>query len=52
MPPEKPLVRNARFYWWKFVHNAIAHPLLSLPWEPTFAVRLHDWTSKRCWGAG
>lgn len=38
--------------FWKFVHNALIHPLLSLPWEPKWAQRAHDWTAKRCYGAG
>jgi hypothetical protein len=40
------------WYFWKFVHNALIHPLLSLPWEPAWAQRAHDWTGKRCWGGG
>lgn len=40
------------FLWWKFVHNALIHPLLSLPWEPRWVQRAHDWTAKRCPGAG
>lgn len=49
-PP--PPIRDARFYFWKFVHNALIHPLLSLPWEPKFLQRWHDATAKRCKGAG
>jgi hypothetical protein len=45
-------VRSARWYFWEFVHNAMVHPLLSLPWEPRWAQRAHDWTAKRCWGGG
>lgn len=44
--------RDARFYFWKFVHNALVHPLLSLPWESKRVLRWHDETAKRCWGAG
>ncbi len=40
------------FYFWKFVHNAIIHPLLSLPYEPRCLQRAHDWTGERCKGAG
>lgn len=48
--PELP--HDARFFWWKFVHNALIHPCLSLPWEPKWAQRAHDWTAARCYGAG
>lgn len=41
------------FYFWKFVHNAIVHPAMSLPIdEPAWLNRLHDWTGERCKGAG
>lgn len=41
------------FYFWKFVHNAILHPLMAFPWpEPQWLNRAHDWTAKRCPGAG
>ena len=41
------------FYFWKFIHNAIIHPLMSGPWrEPKWLNFLHDWTAKRCQGAG
>lgn len=40
------------FYFWKFVHNAIIHPLLSTPLEPKWLTAFHDWTAKRCKGAG
>jgi hypothetical protein len=44
--------QNASWYFWKFVHNALIHPCLSLPWEPRWAQRAHDWTAKRCLGGG
>jgi len=40
------------WYFWKFVHNALIHPLLAFPWEPRWAQRADDWTSKRCPGGG
>lgn len=46
------------FYFWKFVHNAVIHPLLALPVEESrwrlgrLVLRAHDWTAKKCWGAG
>jgi hypothetical protein len=45
--------KNAEFYFWKFVHNAVIHPLMSGPWEePEWLNEIHDWTAKKCWGAG
>lgn len=39
------------FYFWKFIHNAIAHPLMSAPWsEPKWVLEFHDWTAKKCYG--
>lgn len=43
---------TASWYWWKFVHNALIHPFLALPWEPRWAQRAHDWTAERCRGGG
>lgn len=44
--------RNVAWYFWKFIHNLLIHPLLALPWEPKWAQRAHDWTAKRCHGGG
>lgn len=45
--------RNLNFYFWKFVHNAIIHPLLAFPWDgPEWLNQAHDWTATKCWGAG
>jgi hypothetical protein len=44
--------RDLSFYFWKFVHNGIIHPLLAFPYEPRWLQRAHDWTAKKCWGAG
>lgn len=44
---------EAAFYLWKFVHNALVHPLMCGPWrEPRWLNHLHDWTAQRCKGAG
>jgi hypothetical protein len=43
---------GVRYYFWKFVHNALIHPLLAFPWEPKWAQQAHDWTAKRCPGGG
>jgi hypothetical protein len=44
---------NWQFYFWKFVHNAVIHPLLAFPWSgPRWLERVHDWTGARCKGAG
>jgi len=56
--PERPnrefksLDRGQSWYFWKFVHNALIHPWLALPWEPRWAQRVHDWTAERCRGGG
>lgn len=52
--PSEPTeqVRTAAWYFWKFVHNALIHPWLALPWEPRWTQRAHDWTAKRCFGGG
>lgn len=45
--------KSLNFYFWKFVHNALIHPLLSFPWEgPRWLENAHDWTALRCKGAG
>jgi hypothetical protein len=49
--PEEP-ARPLSWYFWKFVHNMLIHPLLALPWEPKWAQDAHDWTAKHCPGGG
>jgi hypothetical protein len=44
--------RSLSWYFWKFVHNMLIHPLLAFPWEPRWAQVAHDWTAKRCEGGG
>jgi hypothetical protein len=44
--------RGFQFCFWMFVHNALIHPLISLPWQPECLLRAHDWTAKRCPGGG
>lgn len=34
---------------WEFIHNAVAHPLLAFSFNARWAVRFHDWTSKKAW---
>lgn len=42
-----------KFCFWKFVHNALIHPLLAFPWEgPRWLLKAHDWTAQKCKGAG
>ncbi len=44
--------KTKSFYFWKFVHNSLIHPLMGLPCEePQWLNDVHDWTAKRCWGA-
>jgi len=45
-------MKTANWYWWKFVHNFLIHPLLAFPWELKWVQRAHDWTAKKCWGGG
>jgi hypothetical protein len=47
-----PNPHSWRWYGWKFIHNALIHPTLALPWEPTVMQRAHDWTARRCPGGG
>lgn len=32
---------------WSFIHNCIAHPLLFWTLNAKWAVRLHDWSSRK-----
>lgn len=47
-----PSEHDTSWYFWKFVHNLLIHPLLALPWEPKWAQQAHDWTAQRCKGGG
>jgi hypothetical protein len=51
-PIKLTMNRNGSWYFWKFVHNLLIHPLLAFPWEPKWAQRAHDWTAQRCKGGG
>ncbi|MDE1971266.1 MAG: hypothetical protein KGI50_06870 [Patescibacteria group bacterium] len=52
LEPGDILPKGLDFYFWKFVHNAIIHPLLAFPYEPKWLQKIHDWTSLRCPGGG
>lgn len=41
-----------KFAFWRFVHNALVHPMLAFPWAPKWAERAHDWTADKIPGAG
>lgn len=32
---------------WHLLHNCVAHPLLGLTGDASFAIRFHDWTARR-----
>jgi hypothetical protein len=34
---------------WALAHDVLAHPLMALTLYRRWAVRFHDWTSKRAW---
>jgi len=34
-------------YLWKFVHNAVVHPLMAFPWEFAWVIKAHDWTASK-----
>lgn len=48
----KEVARDFSWYFWKFVHNMIIHPLLAFPYESKMVQGWHDWTSQRCSGGG
>lgn len=36
--------------WFSFLHNCVAHPLLSLTANSKLAARFHDWTATKWLG--
>ncbi len=34
---------------WAFIHDAIAHPLVAITRYANFAVRFHDYSSRKAW---
>ena len=32
-----------------FIHNCLAHPLMSLSFAAAWSLRFHDWTAKWAW---
>lgn len=34
-------------YFWRFIHNALVHPLMAWPWEPKWVRTLHDWAAEK-----
>lgn len=37
-------------YFWEFIHNVVAHPLMSLTFNSGWSLRFHDWTGDKAWG--
>ena len=35
--------------FWRFVHNAVAHPLMALSFGARWSDRFHDWTYEQGW---
>jgi hypothetical protein len=41
--------KSVRFLFWKFVHNAVVHPLMGMPWEePAWLLYAHEKTAQLC----
>jgi hypothetical protein len=38
-----------KYYFWRFVHNALIHPLIGILGERRWVNFLHDWSGKK-WG--
>jgi len=36
-----------RYYFWRFVHNGLVHPLIAVFGEWGWVMFLHDWTGDR-----
>jgi hypothetical protein len=36
-----------KFYFWRFVHNGIAHGLLMSVYEPSWAHSFHNWSERK-----
>jgi hypothetical protein len=34
-------------HFWRFLHNALIHPLLAFPYEPEWVTKLHDWSANK-----
>lgn len=45
---ETDIKQKWKWYFWKFVHNFLIHPLLAFPLKFKWVQRAHDWTAERC----
>lgn len=47
--PNKGCSNQEERLFWAVLHDAVAHPLMSLFGYPKWALRFHDYTSHRAW---
>lgn len=38
-----------RTFFWEFIHNVVAHPLMSLTINSNFSIWFHNWTGDKAW---
>lgn len=47
--PNKGCANERENFFWAFVHDCIAHPLMALTGYAAWALRFHNYTSHRAW---
>lgn len=47
--PNKACTSEKENFFWAFIHDAIAHPLMALSGYAAWALRFHNYTSHRAW---
>ena len=47
--PNKACPNEAQRFFWAFVHDFLAHPLMAITAWSTWSLDFHDWTSHKAW---
>ncbi|MCY1441383.1 hypothetical protein D9M71_576960 [compost metagenome] len=47
--PNKACTNGRECFWWAFLHDAVAHPLMSISGYSKWSLRFHNYTSRRAW---
>lgn len=52
LDPNQACRNDEQRFWWAFVHDFVAHPLMALSLWSDWSLKFHDWTSRNAWPRG
>lgn len=47
--PNEACKNQREIFWWAFLHDVVAHPLMGLFGYAAWTLRFHDYTSRKAW---